>query len=94
MSERISVGDLVAVVRTCCVPHLSGTSVFVVAEIHDQAFRSNDVFCSECRASLPVESYATHALGIWGLPISWLKRIPPLSELESARTDEPQKVRA
>ncbi|MCR4300666.1 MAG: hypothetical protein NUV51_03575 [Sulfuricaulis sp.] len=84
MSE-IKEGDLVQVVRwPCCGVGLGG--VFRVVEI----LSPNAGHC-KCGAPQPFEAHPVGA-GIpskrWGAPISWLKRIPPLAELDDVQTKE------
>jgi hypothetical protein len=86
MSEPIKVGDLVQVVRCCCIGYLDGVSTFIVADIHPRVKYATR--CSACYAHLPSDSYASDVPGIPGAPLSWLKRIPPLSELGDVRHDE------
>lgn len=89
MDKPISVGDLVQVVRLCCVEHLCGHSpIFRVEDVHGMAIRKGYGKCSACHAFLPKELYGSPIVGKWGLPLSWLKRIPPLSELETTRTED------
>lgn len=83
-SEPITVGDLVQVVRGHeCDLGL----VFTVASIEHWQL---GWYCPKCR----VESYAPYtAVGPAGFPgdgvdITWLKKIPPLSELEGVKTEE------
>lgn len=80
MSKPIGIGDTVIVVRW---PHEHGPDrigePFVVAHIRF------GVKCSVCnelflqRAASPAERPG------FGIPLSWLKRIPPLEELEGQR---------
>lgn len=81
MSEPIKVGDLVMVVKW---PHEHRQKylghIFPVQSI------AAYVSCSQC-GQLWVEPTAetpTHR----GVPISWLKKIPPLSELDDVKRDE------
>lgn len=83
MSERpIEVGDLVQVVRTCCHQHGRFGKIFTVASIlksvTSECNRGHTTFGDVCRWDDRDETVY--------LPMQWLKRIPPLSELES--TDE------
>ena len=88
-NRPISVGDLVMVVHECC-PHESslGEIQTVLSIEHDRATCEwCDCVTSGHHAHL---SDAEDNDTFW-LPLSWLKRIPPLSELESTKTDEPMK---
>ena len=85
-AERpIAVGDLVVFVRSCCIGFRNGASIFRVAEI----ITLQGAICEFCNRRLPSESYASISVGDFGAPFSWLKRIPPLSDLEGVRTEEP-----
>ena len=78
MTERIEVGDLVIIVRVprcCAVPK---RLIYTVLGFE------KDVFCMKCMTILNTSAAridTTHAV-----PLSWLKRIPPLAELESTET--------
>jgi hypothetical protein len=79
MDKPISVGDLVMVVRCCCVAYLDGNGpIFRVHKIHS---RGRGTVCTHCRAKLPLSDRATDTAYV-GVPLPWLKRIPPLEELE------------
>lgn len=89
MSDKpISVGDLVVVVRgtRCCGVAGNIGLVYRVALIRPEAHWH----CTYCRSHErePLVAAASH---INGYQLSRLKRIPPLDELESERTDEPMK---
>lgn len=82
----IAVGDLVCIVGACCDPkNVVGFVERVVG------LRSTKTNCGGCGQSY----FGVHAWfeggNHWGFPAVWLKRIPPLDELESASTDEPMK---
>jgi len=85
MNKPISLGDLVMIVRAC-VPQLQGW-IFVVNEFHYR--EATD--CSWCGGdhketfAVAKEPYANLQGDLcYAAPISWLKRIPPLEELEHA----------
>lgn len=92
MSERIAVGDLVQIVRwPCCGRYLG--------EIHGvRGFGqlSATYACNGCCAKRAVVPAALigDAKSSGLVPLAWLKRIPPLSELEGVRTEEPIKETA
>ena len=86
MSERIAVGDLVQVVRwPCCGRYLG--------EIHGVfGFGTLDATyaCNGCNAKRDVSPAARigDAKSSGLVPLEWLKRIPPLSELEGEKNKE------
>lgn len=88
MDKPISVGDLVQVVRwPCC-----GISVGYIYVV-DRFAPVSSSRCSSCKAEVPSGSYAESAIDPsdgkrWSTPIPWVKRIPPLSELEGEKTQE------
>ena len=80
MTERIEVGDLVIVVRVCpcgackCLGHIYQVLGFGM-----------DVICGACGTLYKTPAALLNP--VWrGAPLSWLKRIPPLAELESTET--------
>jgi hypothetical protein len=86
MSEPIKAGDMVMVVRWPH-KHIQGRSgqtfpkVFTVERV-----TSLGCHCPTCREEFsPPEAWwdAAHAI-----PTAWLKRIPPLDELEDVKRDE------
>lgn len=86
MSEPIKDGDMVVVVRwPCCAGDIG--YVFRVAEI---ITRTDVAICSFCRSrkgntGMPIKARSeSGAL----FPLQWLKRIPPLSELDDIKKDE------
>ena len=85
MSEPIKVGDLVVVTGVHCKPSLIYGRFLTV----NCLFHSNWL-CVDClKASLP-EPCANFAeiSGYYACPVCFLKRIPPLSELEGEKRDE------
>ena len=92
MSDKpISVGDLVVVVRDCCGKYIGRT--FIVEQM-----ATGEAECVFCRARFHNVTVAGDAsvaslrdngnLGI----LTWLRRIPPLEELEGVKTEEPAHV--
>lgn len=76
----IKVGDLVMVIRWCCASGPQG-AIFTVAGVANTQTHQ----CRHCWEYLPVETFPVSAGAPEvrnGAPISWLKRIPPLDELE------------
>lgn len=89
MKDRpIQVGDLVQIIISCCNFRIG--NIFHVQEITTPHKKGKLwVECDICRKKVSLlhgvvalEDQATP----W--PISWLKRIPPLDELEGERTEE------
>lgn len=84
MSDRpIQVGDMVQVVRwPCCGMRLGAIRTV-------EKFRQvSSLKCCGCWAE---HSGMFAYLDNGECPAEWLKRLPPLSELESSKTDEPLK---
>lgn len=81
----IQMGDLVMFVRSCCLGFRDGASIFIVGSLRPSRASGT---CSSCGGSLPDEPYASDAPQHPGAPISWLKKIPPLSELGDVETKE------
>ena len=84
----IRVGDVVVVVGSCCErlaaqePRIG--SVHTVEEIED----SFPCYCEHCGFE-GVERNVYFVDSEYGAPLQWLKRIPPLAELQTWRqTDE------
>lgn len=94
MSEPINVGDLVMYTRSCCIAYRDNTHIFRVGTIHKPWWHTflgvsaSRVTCSACGATLPDEMYAAEHHKQPGAPLSWLKRIPPLGELEGEQRRE------
>ena len=85
MDKPIRVGDLVQVVRSCCTGYLDAkTPIFTLAAIENFP----PAKCAWCGFSLPDGAYGARKVGKCGFPIDWLKRIPPLEELETVRTED------
>lgn len=85
-NESIKVGDLVAVVRWPCCGKGLGRIAKVVRPLSNPFGRRSP--CSICG----VDSHEQHGFRLsdgWGVPTAWLKRIPPLEELEGEKTDTP-----
>ena len=86
MDKPISVGDLVAIVRSCCIPFRDGVTIFRVESMRPDRAAS---VCKHCAKEFPRETYACDtSFPRGGAPLSWLKRIPPLSEIEGEKRDE------
>lgn len=85
MSEQIKVGDLVMFRHVCCDAFTDGVTVFTVASIRPTRAGYS---CAACNSRLPDEPHAADAPQYPGAPISWLKRIPPLGELEDVNEKE------
>jgi hypothetical protein len=87
MSGPIRVGDLVMVIKSCCRQNVRAP-IFVVADLDYQT--DDGETCRYCGAAAPNErAAADHSHGrFFVYPLSWLKRIPPLDELESEKHKE------
>jgi hypothetical protein len=86
VSEPIKVGDLVILIRTCGCKSKNDVTGYIsqVTEI-----RHADRPCQCCGKIWPTD--VVFPIGQWGdanVPFSWVKRIPPLSELEGQPTQE------
>lgn len=78
MSEPIKVGDLVMVVRDCCGKYLG--EIFTAQDLPS---RADHAFCDFCKLDHSAPFFANYGGSHRGArPLPWLKRIPPLSELE------------
>jgi len=85
MSKPIQVGDLVVVVRVCCVGYQDISPwLFRVGDVHSVMPRK----CACCGTELPDTQFASTSKKYVGFPIPWLKRIPPLDELEGEQRKE------
>ena len=78
----IKVGDLVVVVRWPCCGHYLGSVMRV--EFFSQM--SEDASCTQCGAKHGAKRCAGDAKN--DFPVEWLKRIPPLEELEGEKREE------
>lgn len=92
MDKPISVGDLVMVVRGHeCVLRLKGGIPWRVLGFSAQ--RNGGWHCPKCfEGDIAPEAAIAARLEFHdkgnGIPLSWLKRIPPLDELETVRTED------
>ena len=88
MSERISVGDLVVVVRIdggCThAPHFMGR-IFTVLSIRTD-YGVTCYVCKKRDIAKDGEANVEYRPGNY-LPMRWLKRIPPLADLEREQTE-------
>lgn len=87
MDKPISVGDLVTVVRwPCCNGDLGYTfRVAAVETLGAQGWCSHCGDQSGCHQGMPLKA-VDHNGCIYPMP--WLKRIPPLDELDDVKHDE------
>ena len=85
MSEPIKVGDLAMLVRDHGCQGGVGVVGFIVQI--DRIYAPTPV---ECSCGVPVLTEAAFAIDghRYSAPMFWLKRIPPLSELEGEKRDE------
>lgn len=84
-AEPIQAGDLVYIAVWPCCQRFLGETGTVTGFLTD-SYR----FCVVCHQPFDTDKFARVELaGDWGLaPINRLRRIPPLSELESTQTRE------
>ena len=86
MDRPISVGDLVQVVRAGCpCPEIEDTNIGKVFIVKALVFSYGK--CADCGRSDPPCWCADDGIDLF--PLRRLRRIPPLSELEGERTQEP-----
>lgn len=94
MDKPISVGDLVMVVRghECIVAKIGGVP-YTVTAIATQMH--GGWYCPVCRTEdlgknelLGARLSPLHTNALSGIPLGWLKRIPPAGELEDVKRDE------
>jgi len=89
MTDRIEVGDLVIIVRghECQSAHWRGL-IFTVTNIVRP--ERGEWYCPRCGtySLYHSENAATGLAQDSYIPLSWLKRIPPLSKLESIKECE------
>lgn len=85
MNDPIKVGDLVVMVRGCCVDcYCQALGVpFIVAEIFALPLQLHCHIFPDLGEHIVVQGF-TNA----DIPITWLKRIPPLNETETEDEDE------
>lgn len=90
MDEPINVGDLVMLVRGHeCLMARHGGLIFRVAQLVPQ--RGGGWKCPKCgeRDIGKNDAWGAHwTMEDKGIPLSWLKRIPPLDELDDVQRDE------
>lgn len=89
MSGPIKVGDLVRVIRAHdCDPYRGYGTIFTVAKIAP----ARNLWCNTCGAVYASDgrplAYGTIADGAGWHPVEWLRRIPPLHELEDERPED------
>lgn len=84
MSEPIKVGDLVIVTRSCCAKFVEGPTIYDVTAIREEP-RAR---CSFCGGDVPGGPQGVGYRHRIGVPLSWLKKVPPLDELEGVKDRE------
>jgi hypothetical protein len=88
MNKPISAGDLVYVVRACDCNRERGVGrMFVVAKI-EGAYNWHCKYCATIFTDGRLLAYGDAWFGDGYHPVAWLRRIPPLEELEGQRTEE------
>ena len=86
MSEPIKVGDLVVIIRWSCCGYRVGQIFRVHTILTQRSFK-----CLHCHSNEGGNNLTVAWDGIFagiGARLDWLKRIPPLSELEGEKSDE------
>lgn len=85
MREPIKAGDFVVIIQGCCDRAMEG-----VVGLHATVLRFFDDpghLCCFCNSPIPTKrAELDHAE--WNSPVPWLKRVPPLSEMEGEKRDE------
>ena len=79
----IQIGDLAMQIRACCALTARGNGK--IGTVH--FMRHDETYCRGCRTwhrGIHIGLTANASGG----PIEWVKRIPPLSELEGTKTEE------
>jgi hypothetical protein len=86
MSRPIKAGDLVVVLRN----HCSDASVGLILRVEN--VEPNDrLHCRKCGAPMPgwpMVARVERPYGTCYAPLPWLKRIPPLDELDDVKREE------
>jgi hypothetical protein len=84
MDKPISVGDLVVRVRSCC-----GVHVGTIRRIEGFS-EPTECQCITCgsKNGVMVKAYFEGDATPSACPLPWLKRIPPLEELDDVRTED------
>ena len=95
MDKPISAGDLVVIVKRCCIFNDYGLGVvFRVEQILPISYRT----CAVCRTEWygPWAAAEGQPAGgqIEGAPVGWLRRIPPLEEPETESHQDKEPVYA
>jgi hypothetical protein len=93
MSDKpIAVGDLVVVVRGHpCVFAFRGGVPFKVKKFVSQiggGWTCNNCGMRDIEPETKIAAQLWHTSAHGGVPLWWLKRIPPLEELEGVKTEE------
>lgn len=84
MSEPIKVGDLVMKVRACCDRQLDHWCKAGVPWVVEGFSDAGKCYCQYCGATFLSVTYVLPKQ-VW---VNWLKKIPPLSELQGEKRDE------
>lgn len=88
MDKPISVGDLVRITHACCDP----ASVIGYIENVTRIFNTITT-CGKCgQAHRGMHAKFEGNPDHWGFPLAWLKRIPPLDDLEGLESEEVDKL--
>ena len=79
MTSPLKVGDLVRVVKGCPICSFRGGYIFTIEIIVNGM---GGFFCTSCLESIHPAGRGAHGENVGYIPLSWLRRIPPLGELE------------
>ena len=86
MDKPISVGDLVVIVDECCPNESSLGEIHRVLQIG--TFHSGCDYCGDSSHGVLAHLTGGEDDNDHWVPLPWIKRIPPLEELEGAKTEE------
>lgn len=86
MSEQIKVGDLVVVTWSHCVGAEADELGVIRTVLSLDSGKAYWLKCRQCGSFYKSPPIAEVEKDGWH-PLSWLKRIPPLSELDDAKRD-------
>lgn len=86
MSE-IKAGDLIVVIHQCCDYESQLGEIFIVGRLNGPIYLA----CPMCKwegRTVGLVRVEGSSPGCGGTPLEWVKRIPPLEELDDVKRDE------